>query len=328
MFYDSGAPTSGMSSRVTGMAVDTETMVNAVELGAGIKLGPLKVATVDLPPGFDGVIGNDLFPGKAVSIDYRRGQLWVDDQLDEEALKACAHVQGTPAVMGFGKGSEGHLYVPANVQGVDGYLLVDTGASVGGMSVNALDQSKKDNPIVTGVAIQMMYGTFWGGYTVISDITVGGNSVTRTPMLSQPDDMIPPAPTGHALGVLPYGYLRHFLVTIDFGTQKLRLAPFVGETMANDGHLFGYGLSLSVNDSGSVTITRLIAGSPADKAGFMIGDEVTAIESVDPATVAPADRIKQVLSRNAGVTTNFAIKRGSTLLTADLISADLSASFP
>jgi hypothetical protein len=327
VFYDTGAPSSVVSTQVTGLAAGATANVKIVEIGDSIKLGPLAVTTYNFPSGYDGIIGNDLFAGKVVSIDYRRSLLWVDDQLDEGALRACKHAKGSPAMLSLVQGASGHLYVPASVQGLDGFLLVDTGASVGGMSVDALELSKKNNPIVEGLELAMAFGTFWAGYTIIGDITVGGHSATRLFMYSQPDDMIPAAPSGRTLGVLPYGFLRHFLVSVDLATQKLRLDPFVGETMSEGARLYGYGLSLSVNASGPVSITRVIAGSPADKAGLKVGDEVAAIDGADPSALAPKARVNKVLASAAGAKASFTIKRGSTELTSELVAADLFAAF-
>jgi predicted aspartyl protease len=327
VFYDTGAPDSIVSTQVTGLAAGASATVKVIGIGDSIKLGPLAVTTYAFPPSYDAIIGNDLFAGKVVSIDYRRSLLWVDDQLDEGSLTACKHAQGSPTVLNIVQGASGHLYVPASVQGLDGYLLVDTGASVGGMSVDALALSKKNNPIVEGFELPMAYGTFWAGYTIIGDITVGGRAATRLFMYSQPDDMIPAAPSGRTLGVLPYGYLRHFLVSVDLATHRLRLDPFVGETMSEGARLFGYGLSLSVNASGPVSISRVIAGSPADRAGLKVGDEVTTISGVDPSSLAPKARINKVLASTAGLRASVTIKRGSTELTAELVAEDLFASF-
>ncbi|MCC6748897.1 MAG: PDZ domain-containing protein [Deltaproteobacteria bacterium] len=329
VFFDSGAPSTVLSTKVTGLPDGATFELKSVELGQGVTLGPAKVYSVNFGLGssIQGILGNDLLEGKSLTIDYKRNLLRIDPQVDEAALLACAHVAKKPVTLPLTRES-GYLYVAGSVQGLAGQLLLDTGASAGGISKDVLAESGLKNPVVEGLELPMSFGTFWAGYTVVGDITLGSLAVKRLAMYAQPDKMLPPAPTGRTLGVLPYPFLKHFLVTIDYPHDRLRLDPLAGDAMTEKPSLFGYGLSLSINASGPVKITRLIAGSPAEKAGLKVGDQLVSFDGKDPAALAPRERIQLVLAMQDGVPVSVTAKRDDKETTYALDSADLFVGFP
>jgi hypothetical protein len=325
LFYDTGAPTSAFAPSITGKKNGTSFQAQSIDLGNGVVLGPATVTTYSpILAGFpvDGIIGNDLFVGKVVTVDYGRRQFWAADTLDEAALAACSHVAGSPQSIAFQRDS-GYLYVKGSVDGVQGDLLVDTGASLGAIEQFVVDQATGENPAVEGLQLDAMIGTYWSSYMLFQKMTVGTLAVEHLVTYTLPDGALPSPSGGKTLGCLPYGFMQHFMVSIDFRNQVLRLDAVKGDKLADHLFLPGYGLSLSVNATGPVTITRLVPGSPAEQAGLSKGQQVVSIDGKDPATVAPASRIDLVFGMKPGTKSTVVTTDGTQQKTYTLTSAEL-----
>jgi len=324
LIYDTGAPRTVLSPTITGGVTGTQHPVKEIDLG-GLKLGPLSATTYPMQPYFDGIIGNDAIGTRVVSIDYVRRQLWVSDTLREADLLACAHLQGKPERTSMSLAP--YPFIQGEVDGVKGTLLVDTGASLGGVEQNVLKTTGKDNPQVEGYKMTIFLGTFWSGYTMVGKMSVGKHEVRRITMYTMPDKSLPTPRAGITLLTLPYGFMQHFLVTLDFTTMQLRLDAGKAATLKDDFTLWGYGLSLSTNAVEPVTITRVVAGSPAATSGLAEGDMVKSIDDIDPANMAPEARIGLVLTSAPGVPRSFEIERAGVISVHDLTSGDLFTAF-
>jgi hypothetical protein len=327
LIYDTGAPSTVLSPAVTGGAAGSQQTITSIDLGGGVELGPVDALIYPTPYYFDGIIGNDAIGERAVSIDYLRRQLWVSNRVREADLLACAHLQGKPERSKVTLAT--YPFVEGEVDGVKGTLLVDTGASLGGVEQDVLAATGKENPQVEGYKMEMSLGTqiFWSGYTMVGRISVGKHTVKRITMYTMPDASLPAPTAGSTLATLPYGFMQHFLVTLDFSTKQLRLDAGKAAKLEDDFMLYGYGLSLSTNGSGPVTVTRVVGGSPADVAGVKKGDTVKAIDGNDPAQTAPEGRIKLVLTQTAGVSRSFEVEHAGAAKVHDLSSAAVFAAF-
>ena len=325
LIYDTGAPETVLSPAITGGATGGQSQVKEIDLGGGVKLGPVNAYTYPMPAYMDGIIGNDAIGKRVVSIDYVRRQLWVSDTLREADLLACAHLQGKPERAAITLAP--YPFVDGEVDGVKGPLLVDTGASLGGVEQNVLKSTGKSNPQVEGYKMKIALGTFWSGYTMVGKLSVGKHAVKRITMYTMPDKSLPPPKAGATLATLPYGFMQHFLVTLDYTTMQLRLDAGKAAKLKDDYTLWGYGLSLSTNASGPVTVTRVVAGSPAAISGLAAGDTVTSVDSADPAKISPESRISLVLTSAPGVARSFKVVRAGASSVHDLTSGDIFAAF-
>jgi hypothetical protein len=327
LIYDTGAPSTVLSPKVTGGTAGSQQTITTIDLGGGVELGPVDAYVYPTPYYFDGIIGNDAIGKRAVSIDYLRRQLWVSNRVREADLLACAHLQGKPerskVTLAY------YPFVEGEIDGVKGSLLVDTGASLGGVEQDVLAATGKGNPQVEGYKMEMSLGTniFWSGYTMVGRMSVGKHTVKRITMYTLPDDTLSQPGASSVLATLPYGFMQHFLVTLDFSTKQLRLDAGKTTKLEDNFTLYGYGLSLSTNSSGPVTVTRVIGGSPAEVAGVKKGDKVKSVDGNDPAQTAPEGRIKLVLTQSAGISRSFEVEHGGVAKVHDLTSADLFAAF-
>ena len=90
-------------------------------------------------------------------------------------------------------------------------------------------------------------------------------------------------------------------MTFDTSSTTLHLLAFKGDTLEEyPPPLYGYGMSLSIDDDAPVTISHVIDGSPADEEGVGVGEEVLDINGTNPADVSPGRRINLVLTTSAG----------------------------
>jgi hypothetical protein len=325
LIYDTGAPDTVLSSKITGGKTGAQHLVKEIDLGGGFKLGPVNAYTYPMPAYMDGIIGNDAIGKRVVSIDYVRRQLWVSDTLREADLLACAHLQGKPEHAPITLAP--YPFVAGEVDGVKGSLLVDTGASLGGVEQSVLKTTGKGNPQVEGYKMSISLGTFWSGYAMVGQMSVGKQSVKRITMYTMPDKTLPPPKAGATLATLPYGFMQHFLVTLDYTTMQLRLDAGKAAKLKDDYTLWGYGLSLSTNAAGAVTVTRVVAGSPAAISGVAEGDTLTSVDGADPAKISPEARIGLVLTSAPGVARSFKVERAGVSSVHDLTSGDLFAAF-
>lgn len=333
LIYDTGASNTTLPPEITGQPLGTTVQINEIDLGNGVKLGPVPAYTYPLPTStyYDGIIGNDAFAGRVVSIDYGRNLLWVDDTVNEAALTACSHVSEPTTIPYSVTPQYGYLVVKGEVDGVEGNLLFDTGASLGGIEEDVLEQTALDHPKVEGYWMNAFIGQFWSAFTMVGEISLGGYTAERIVMYTLPDSALSlDASAGEVLATLPYGFLHHFLITIDFRDQTeptIRLAPIKGQSFQGDYTLYGYGFSLSVNDNGPVTITNIVPGSPADEVGLAVGDVVLKIGTQDPASVPPKDRIKLGVAAPT-VEKEITVQGDDGPVSYSLISKDVFASFP
>jgi hypothetical protein len=93
-----------------------------------------------------------------------------------------------------------------------------------------------------------------------------------------------------ARGVLGADVLRRFRVTIDFPRQEMTLERIPGAPRIEEEVSFmGPGVVLGAVDEGSddgARVRRVLAGSPAAKAGIHVGDRVLAIDGATTAGVS------------------------------------------
>lgn len=287
--YDTGAPTSGID----------------LSLGARIGAGPYIVEIggrhFDVPRfdqsdihsslrsnTIDGVVGADLFGVYIVSLDVQRRRYWLDEVRDEPALLACGHTAGRPVEIGFIH--DNYDYLPGRAEGIEGWFLLDSGASLGAMPDPIVDQLLAANP---RPALENMYtpaaiGIFWARMLTVADLEVGGLTVRHITTRSVPSGLLPVVPTPDQrpfLGVLPTLFLKHFLITRDPYAGVIRFDAYVDDPLREPSEFFVSGISLARSTTVAV-VSSVIPGSGAEVAGIAPGDRVI---SVDGRTTASLD---------------------------------------
>ena len=163
--WDTGAPTSVLDSSLATSLGDPPYRFTV----AGRSFTVWKISFVDMKAAYidlDGMLGTDLMSQFAVTLDPGGGNFWLDSAPDEATLLACGHAEGAPAQVPL-KAFGGYFYVQGKSEGLDGWYLLDTGASFGAMPKKAFDelQAAHERPALQGFYTPAMVGTFWAKLT-------------------------------------------------------------------------------------------------------------------------------------------------------------------
>jgi hypothetical protein len=288
--YDTGAPTSAADNDLRGQL---PTGTSSIGVGGQVvTFGPLPFYDLDqsLRGEIDGVLGSDVMGGFVVTLDVKRERFWLEFDRDEAALLACAHAQGAPSELEYLL--DDYYFVPGHAEDLPGWFLLDSGASLGVLTDPIVDQllAAAPRPYLENFYTPAAIGTFWARLLTVGRLEVGGLSVGRILTRSVPTRLIP-APRfsdgNPFLGVLPTGYLRHFLLTLDQPAGRVRLDPYADDPLEEPTSRYYAGLSLTRSLVAPAVVHSVLAGSGADAAGIEAGDELHRINGVDLSTVDP-----------------------------------------
>jgi len=242
-------------------------------------------------PGVVGVVGMDFFGTFALTVDYPRTVLWLDPVRDDAAMLACDHVRRTPSEVKYVKKSR-YLYVPSRVESTEGWLLVDTGASLGAIEDPVFDamQASHARPALEGFYTPAAIGTFWARLASVGSIEVAGQRVEHLLVRTIESGILPSAKFDDGkslLGLLPSGYLHHFMITVDYPKSVLRLDASKSIPLREDSQIFVTGIGLTKTTTPPAKVAQVLPGSAAAEAGVMVGDEVVSAGGVTFATADP-----------------------------------------
>lgn len=326
--YDTGAPSSGMDTKLYD------------EVGAGPYALEIAGQHIEIPliqtvpsaalgiPGVSGIIGGDVMKGFAVSLDFSRKRFWLEPTRDEDALLGCTHVSGEPVEVEWIQAS--YLFVPGKMDSADGWLLVDSGASLGAVPESVFTQidTAAPRPALEGFYTPAAIGTFWSKLSTVGKIEVGGLAVEHLSIRTIGDGAIPVSSSvpGPLLGVLPTDYLKHFLVTVDYPGKILRLDPVTGLDSEEPTRFFTVGIGLESKTELPQHVAQVLAGSAAEEAGILIGDEVTAIQGQSIESISPYQRPFGLVSPQAGATIGVTVLRNGVEESFELEARDLLVS--
>lgn len=322
---DTGAPTSVADASI---ANDVKGKDVSLSVG-GVTKHIGRIAVMDMSEALRmnvaGIIGHDVF-GEVLTLDYPRKRFWIAPSLDDAGLRACTHVRGEPSTVDAIY--EDYVYVRGNAEGKQGWFLVDSGASLGAMPNGVFTELQAAHPraAVEGFYTPAAIGTFWAKLTTIAHLEVGSARVEDITTRTLDDDMLPaPKAIGNdpLLGVLPSGFLQHFMVTVDFTKQKLRLDAERDAELREPHAAFPVGIGLETKTDAPVHVAQVLAGSAAEEAGIAVGDEIVAIDGKPLASMDPYERPWRLVGSQAGETVKVTVARDGTQTTHALATRDL-----
>src|SRR5262249_54456551 len=128
------------------------------------------------------------------------------------------------------------------------------------------------------------------------------------------------------IGVLPSGYLHHFMVTIDFNHSKLRLDPKKDDDLREPSTLYTLGIALEATTTTPVHVAAVLPGSSPPDDGIQAGDDIVSIGGVAVASSNPYNWSFGLSSATNGATINVDIKRADATTTHALVTRDLLTS--
>jgi hypothetical protein len=325
LMYDSGAPTSWVvSSLAQSLGTGAVTVVIA-----GKTITPVHFTAGSnalAAEGVEGIIGTDVVGTFAVTVDYQRARFWLDESRDEAALLGCTHASGTPKVVGFML--ESYVFVPGAIESTEGWMLVDTGATYGGVPQTMFNTlvAAAPRPFLTGFYTAAPGGTFWADLGALGSAQTAGLKVEHLIARSIPNSYVAHGafPDGKPfLGLLPSGFLKHFLVTIDFPAKQLRLDPYLGDSGREPTSVFSTGIALPESTAAPFTVNELLGGSAALEAGVQVGDEVRQIAGQDVGALSDTDRPWELCAPTAGKTIAVTVRHNGVDTTMMLETRDV-----
>jgi len=242
-------------------------------------------------PSLSGVIGGDFLKDYVARIDFDRrvATFFPKDRFTYTGT-------GQPLDLTFWKARsiEGEVLqrpeVSATVDGKASTFLLDTGNSG---SVIFFPGSARAQELLAkpGDRLHAVMPGGIGGHIEVDMIRVDGvalagipSATGGTPAIGVVTGANGAVANGDLVGALGMGMLEQFNLTIDYARNKIYLEPRPSlPKREKSAPLRGTGLEMSKDAHDRFTVIGTIAGSPAEKAGIVAGNEVFAIDG-KPAT--------------------------------------------
>jgi predicted aspartyl protease len=271
-----------------------------------------------------GVLGQDVF-GDVLTLDYPRQRFWITSDMADRDLRACTHVRATPVVVDAK--NQAYVYVRGSAEGMPGWFLVDSGASLNAMPNKIFDEltAAHPRPALQGFYTPAAIGTFWARLTTVAWLEVGGFKVENIVTRTMDDDLVPPPGRigdEKFLGVLPSGWLTHFMMTIDFKAQKVRFDAKKEGVLRDPTKMYSVGIGLEPTTE-IVRVAHVLPGSSAEEAGIKAGDEIVRIGSTATKTMDPYARAFYLVGREDGIKVNVTITRDGIEKDFALVTRDV-----
>jgi hypothetical protein len=263
----------------------------------------------------DGMVGFELIRRVALKIDYGARTLTFTDPAKFAPVDA-----GTAFPFKF----YDHLpQIPGTIGELSGVFDIDTG-SRSEVDITSPNVAKENLRSHNAKGVEAITGWGVGGpttdYVVRLPVMTFGDIATRNVVgvLSAPDSGSLSDP--NYLGNVGGGFLKRFVVTLDYAHQMLWLKP-IEPPPADVGTFDRSGVWLNAGDHGFVAV-HVSPGGPAQRAGLLKDDVVTAVDGkpVQPGDL-PAIRVK-LRNDPPGTEVTFDVLRGREKKTLKIFLRD------
>lgn len=267
--------------------------------GASAVIMPLVDLRRTIGEPFDVIVGRNLFDNFAVELDFDQARVRISSRKGFKPPK--------PSLALGLKPSGGQLAAPVRVEGHKLWAAVDLGASMP-LSVPAAIADRMG--LLTGRPVSDQPATGVGGMQVCPV------TMSRSIGIGPYSPPAPPAVVFQDLNhqaVLGLPVFSRFRVWLDYGGRRMFLAPGASYWAPFDKNRVG--LYTQVQSDGLAWVTHVSKGSPAEKAGFAVGDRLRR-----PGTGATSGmRVVRDPQITPGATLRYEMEDGAvrTLLAAD-----------
>lgn len=311
-----------LSSGAGGNRIPVSFAKNVVLDLSGVAVRSRTVAVIDLASleplsgrRVSGIVGYGLFARYVVKIDYAAHQV---DLYRVDTYQYSGEGTSLPL-----RNEREHFYVAARMRisgrvPIDGNFMVDTGAA---MTTIALSRPFVERfrllPNVKGRIVDRSFAGLGGETTQVlgrvSELEFGDLRI-RNATVTFAQDTAGALASADFDGIIGGELLRRFTVIFDPQRRRLLLEPNRHFNEPYEHNMSGIGLRAEGRGGASLTIHRIIAGSPAQEAGLRAGDE---LESIDgrPASGFTLDALYEMFKKE-GREYVFRVRRGSVTLRA------------
>jgi hypothetical protein len=283
----------GIGSKISYMQLIRDQRISI----GGLELTHQTVGVSDIPnvildrgsrPRLAGLIGAEFLSHHAITIDYARRTL----TLNSPGYKPRSAKFSLPLGLSMLPDGFGHPSIAAEVDGVSGEFVIDTGA--GGQILLSESFEQEHQPFAKlGKILNFISAGGIGGHAGISmafskEVGIGA-TVIPSPIISGIDrgaSHMNRSDVG-AAGLIGNGMLANFIVTIDVGASRAYFEP-----VANRPHpttLYGTGLILDKPEHDTFEVIDVLKDTAAERAGLRRGDRLIAIGSQPARDLGLAD---------------------------------------
>ncbi len=326
---DTGAPTSGIDDTIASEVGAAPFEMNFAE--SKVTLSKLAASDIKAALRLDkvvGILGRDTWGQYALTLDYPRNRVWLREKHDEQELAACSHLRQKPSRAPYVLSS--YFYVKGRMEDVDGWFLVDSGASLGATleTVFATLQQRRPRTALQGFYTPAAIGTFWAQLAAVASYEVAGQRVTGLYTRTVPNSVLDTLPRSLRsngdimLGVLPSGYLKQFAITLDTATSEMRFDAAKESTLTESRHWDAYGFGFEATLEGA-RIAQIVPGSSAEQNGLKVGDEVVEIEGQAVSKIDGYSRAWYLVTTTKTAPLTLTYKRAEKQTTVTLSASDL-----
>jgi Aspartyl protease len=271
--------------------------VDRITIG-GATLEHQKVGVTDMPntlvdrgsrPRLAGLIGSELLSSYAVTIDYTQRTM----TLHPRGFRPSSAKFSLPLTLAVSTDGLSHPSISANLDGVTGNFIVDTGS--GGQILVSERFQQEHQPFASiGTVLDFLTAGGIGGPTRISMAfgkELGIGSFVVSPPLVEGIDA-GSSPRGHFRtpdfnGVIGNGFLSNFIVTLDLAAMRAYFEPVPNRKHATT--IYGIGISLYKPTHDAFEVLDVLKNTSAERAGIRAGDHIIQIAGQPARDLAPSD---------------------------------------
>lgn len=247
----------------------------------------------------DVLLGADMFTGSCIALDFANRRMAV--------VKSGTFLAGPDwRAVALGRGAKQELFIRASVEGLSPVpLMIDLGSSAALMlsSAYARDQGLLNGKLVSTAAIGGVDGVRVNDAFTTQNINIEGLGVSNVPTLGMRAWL-----STSTVGNVGLPLIAQFDVVFDVtaGFVWLRpLGPRRRLPMLKDRS--GLGLAASPT---ALTVVHVAANSPAEKAGWAVGDRIVAVNGHSIDANYTRGELWQVRSRPAGTLVKLTMASG------------------
>jgi PDZ domain len=136
------------------------------------------------------------------------------------ATRAPERAHYAPVEIAFERGVQGHIVIPVSIEGVEGFAVLDNGASTSVINRELAEEKKLEHGFITRTVIKIMTSGFELGQP--ADIEVGGIQEKVTPLLLD-IQLLSNVAGKDLLGIVGEEFFERHVVEVDFIRNVLRL---------------------------------------------------------------------------------------------------------